>query len=140
MTAIPFRSAAPLSPPISRPATPKAAPPGPSKRRTAARTYDVVIIGSAGVNPGVQLINNKDYPNIADDFIHTFKTLRSLPCDIPLASHPAMFGMKEKLAKLSAGGPNPFIDPEGYRIEIDINDAIFWRTLAAQKAKAGIAQ
>ncbi|HYA17322.1 MAG TPA: subclass B3 metallo-beta-lactamase [Bryobacteraceae bacterium] len=108
------------------------------KAEEGGKTYDVVIIGSAGVNPGVQLVNNKDYPNIADDFIHTFQTLRSLPCDVPLGSHPAMFGMKEKLAKLSAGGPNPFIDPEGYRIEIDINDAIFWRTLAAQRAKAGI--
>lgn len=108
------------------------------KTEEGGKSYDVVIIGSAGVNPGVQLVNNKDYPNIADDFIHTFQTLRSLPCDVPLGSHPAMFGMTAKIAKLQAGGgPNPFIDAEGYRIEIDINDAIFWRTLAAQRAKAG---
>jgi metallo-beta-lactamase class B len=82
-------------------------------------------------------VNNADYPNIADDFIHTYATLRSLPCDVPLGSHPAMYGMAEKYAKISAGGPNPFIDPSGYRIEIDINDAIFWRTLAAQRKAAG---
>lgn len=110
------------------------------KAEDGGKSYDVVIIGSAGVNPGVKLVNNADYPTIADDFIHTFRTLRSLPCDVPLASHPAMFGMAEKYAKLQANpnGPNPFIDPEGYRIEIDINDAIFWRTLAEQKKAAGM--
>lgn len=107
------------------------------KAEEGGKTYDVVIIGSAGVNPGVQLVNNADYPNIADDFVHTYATLRSLPCDVPLGSHPAMFDLAGKFAKLQAGGPNPYIDPSGYQIEIDINDQIFWRTLAAQRLKAG---
>jgi metallo-beta-lactamase class B len=100
------------------------------------KTYDVVFVGSAGVNPGVKLVNNAEYPQIADDFRHTFSTLRSLPCDVPLGSHPGMYGMAEKFAKVGTG-PNPYIDPEGYRIEIDTNDAVFWRTLAAQRKAAG---
>ncbi len=46
------------------------------------KTYDVVVIGSPNVNPGYRLVNNKDYPEIADDFVKTFQTLKSLPCDI----------------------------------------------------------
>ena len=106
------------------------------KAEEGGKTYDVVFVGSAGVNPGVQLVNNKDYPQIAGDFVRTFNTLRSLPCDVPLGSHPGMYGMAEKYAKVGQG-PNPYIDPEGYRIEIDINDAVYWRVLAAQKKAAG---
>lgn len=107
------------------------------KTEEGGKSYDVVIVGSAGVNPGVQLVNNKDYPNIAEDFRHTFDVLRSLPCDVPLGSHPGMYNMAAKYAKLGQGGPNPYIDPEGYRVELDINDAVYWRVLAAQKKAAG---
>lgn len=88
------------------------------------KTYDVVIIGSVGVNPGYQLVNNKDIPDIADEYMRSFKLLRSLPCDIPLGSHPAMYNMAEKYARIGKG-PNPFIDPEGYKREIEINETAF---------------
>jgi metallo-beta-lactamase class B len=100
------------------------------------KAYDVVIVGSAGVNPGVKLIGNTDYPGIAADYVKTFAVLRSLPCDVPLGSHGGMFGLAAKQAALGKGA-NPYIDPEGYRIEIDTNDAVYYRTLAAQKKAAG---
>jgi metallo-beta-lactamase class B len=104
------------------------------------RTYDVVVIGSIGVNPGYQLVNNKDIPQIADEYMRSFKLLRSLPCDIPLGSHPAMYNMAEKYAKLGKG-PNPYIDPEGYKKEIDINETAFTLRRAEQmKAAANQAQ
>jgi metallo-beta-lactamase class B len=107
-----------------------------TKIQDGGKSYDVVIIGSMGVNPGVKLVNNADYPRIADDFIRTYKTMRSLHCDVPLASHPGMYRMEEKYAKLGKG-PNPFVDPDGYRKEIDINEAVFQSTLAEQKKAAG---
>ena len=99
------------------------------------RTYDVVIIGSAGVNPGFQLVNNKDNPQIADEYKQTFKVLRSLPCDIPLASHGAMYNLAEKFKKIG-NSPNPFIDPAGYKAELDTVEAVFVETLAAQQKAA----
>lgn len=96
------------------------------------RTYDVVIICSMGVNPGYQLVNNPDVPLIAGEYIRTFKIMRSLPCDIPLGSHPAMYNMMEKYAKLGKSATNPFIDPEGYRKEIDINEQAFTLRRAEQ--------
>jgi metallo-beta-lactamase class B len=106
------------------------------KVQDSGKAYDVVIVGSAGVNPGVKLIGNADYPGIAADYVKTFAVLRSLPCDVPLGSHGGMFGLAAKQAALGKGA-NPYIDPEGYRIEIDTNDAVYYRTLAAQKKAAG---
>ncbi len=107
------------------------------KVEDGGRTYDVVIIGSIGVNPGYKLVNNDEDPLIAAEYIHSFKVLRSLPCDIPLGSHPAMYNMAEKYAKLGKSATNPFIDPEGYKREIDINEAAFNLRRAEQMAAAG---
>lgn len=105
------------------------------KVQEGGKTYDVVIVGSMGVNPGVPQVNNKDYPQIADDYARTFKVMHGLACDVPLGSHPGMYGMKEKFAKLGKG-PNPYIDPQGYRTEVDINENVFKITLAKQQAAA----
>jgi metallo-beta-lactamase class B len=95
------------------------------------KTYDVVIIGSMGTNPGFILVNNPDVPKIADEYRHGFDVLRGLKCDIPLGSHPAMFRLQEKYEKLGKG-PNPYIDPQGYRTEIDIEYSAFSSTYEKQ--------
>ena len=95
-------------------------------------SYNVVIIGSIGVNPGYQLVDNKEVPGIAEEYMRSFKVLRGLPCDIPLGSHPAMYNMAEKYAKLGKSAANPFIDPEGYQKEIDINEQAFTLRRAEQ--------
>ena len=106
------------------------------KAQENGKTYDVVIIGSFGTNPGFQLVNNADVPDIAGEFMRAFKVARSLPCDVPLGSHPAMYNLDEKYAKLAAGGPNPFIDPAGYTLEVDIAEAMFRAVLAEQQKAA----
>ena len=103
------------------------------KAQEGGRTYDVVIIGSFGTNPGFRLVNNPTVPGIVDEFERTFKVARSLVCDVPLGSHPGMFNMEEKHAKLGKGGPNPYIDPDGYKLEVDIAEAMFRAVLAEQK-------
>jgi metallo-beta-lactamase class B len=102
-----------------------------AKIADGGKTYDVVIIGSVGVNPGYQLVDNKEVPGIAEEYMRSFKALRGLPCDIPLGSHPAMYNMAEKYAKFGKG-PNPFIDPAGYKKEIDINETAFTLRRAEQ--------
>ena len=106
------------------------------KAQENGRTYDVVIIGSFGTNPGFQLVNNADVPDIAGEFTRAFAVARKLPCDVPLGSHPAMYNLDEKYAKLAAGGPNPFIDPAGYKLEVDIAEAMFRAVLAEQQKAA----
>ena len=99
------------------------------------KTYDVVIIGSVGVNPGFKLVNNTEVPAMAEEYRRSFKLLRSLPCDVPLGSHPAMYNLAEKYPKIGKG-PNPFIDPQGYKHEVDIGEHAFLEELAKQKKAA----
>ena len=45
-----------------------------------------------------------------------------------------MFGMAEKYPKLGKG-PNPYIDPAGYKAELDIVEGVFRSQLAQQQAQ-----
>jgi metallo-beta-lactamase class B len=89
------------------------------------------------VNPGFQLVNNHEVPDMADEYMRSFKLLRSLPCDVPLGSHPAMYNLAEKYPKIGKG-PNPFIDPAGYKHELDIGEHAFLEVLDKQKKAAGL--
>ncbi len=103
------------------------------KVQDGGKTYDVVIIGSMGVNAGTQLINNTKNPGILDEYEKGFAVMHTLACDVPLGSHPAMYNLAEKYAKLSKGGPNPFIDPQGYQKEVAVEESAFRQALAEQK-------
>ena len=102
------------------------------KEQEGGKSYDVLIIGSVGVNPGMRLVNNPDAPKIVEEFNRSFVTLRGFHPDVPLGSHPGMYGMAEKYAKLGKG-PNPYIDPAGYKAELDIVEGVFRSVLAQQQ-------
>jgi metallo-beta-lactamase class B len=104
-----------------------------TKAQESGKNYDVVILCSIGVNPGYILVNNPDYPQIAEDYIRSFNALRELPCDVFLGAHGTFYGLAEKYPKLGKGGPNPFIDPTGYRAYIDTQEKIFYAKLDEQK-------
>ena len=103
------------------------------KAEDGGKTYDVVILGSIGVNPGYILVGNKDYPQIADDYVRSFRVLRALHCDVFLGSHGRFYGLEEKYPKLKPGAPNPFIDPQGYKAHLDMQEKAFEAKLAEQK-------
>jgi metallo-beta-lactamase class B len=96
------------------------------------RSYDVLIIGSVGVNPGTNLVGN---PDLVGQYQKSFGIMRALAADVPLGSHPAMFGMAEKYARLTSAAPNPYIDPQGYRTEIAIQEAAFNNELQRQRVE-----
>jgi metallo-beta-lactamase class B len=98
------------------------------------KTYNVVIVCSVGWNPGYILVNNKDYPQISDDYVRSFAILRKLPCDIFLAAHSGFYDLAGKYAKLGQGGPNPFQDHAGYLAYVDQKEQSFYAELARQKA------
>jgi metallo-beta-lactamase class B len=105
--------------------------------RDGGRTLNAVIIGSPNVNPGYILVGNQKYPGIADDYVKTFAVLKSLPCDLFLGAHGGYFGLKEKYEKMKAGGPNPFIDPDGYKAYVAERDDTFRKEWARQKQNPG---
>ncbi len=102
-----------------------------------ARTLNAVIIGSPNVNPGYVLVGNKQYPQIAQDYVKTFKVLKGLPCDLFLGAHGAYFGMKAKYEKAKAGEANPLIDPEGYKAYVSEREATFEKEWKRQQQNPG---
>lgn len=98
------------------------------------KTYNVVIVGSPNVNPGYKLVNNKAYPQIAQDYERMWSVLKSLPCDIFLGAHGEYFGMEAKYARMKPGVANPFIDPDGYKKYVAQKEADFYAELKKQQA------
>lgn len=99
-------------------------------------TYLALIVGSFGVNPGYILVDNPDYPTIADDYRATFAKARALPVDVFLGSHGFWYDMERKLERSmsrSAGEANPFIDRPGYLAHIDEQEQRFLEMLREQE-------
>jgi len=106
------------------------------KAKEGGKTYDVSIVGSPNVNAGYKLVNNALYPQIASDYERMFRVLKSLPCDVFLGAHGNYYGMEAKFAKMKEGGPNPFIDPDGYKSYVAEREQAFRAELAKQMAAA----
>jgi metallo-beta-lactamase class B len=104
------------------------------KVRDHDKLLDVVFFPSANINPGVKLVGNPRYPEIASDFAHSFQVWKSLPCDVFLADHGDFYDMKQKHARLHEGGAaNPFIDPQGYKSFIAEAERRFQRELDSER-------
>jgi metallo-beta-lactamase class B len=99
------------------------------------KNYHVVIVGSPYVIPEYKLVGNTTYPNIAQDYEHTFQVLKSLPCDIFLGAHGSYFNLDQKYALLDKSKTNPFIDPKGYQDFIASQEQTFRKQLHAQEEK-----
>ena len=105
--------------------------------RDGDRELLVVSICSLTLLPGVSLVEPETYPGVRTDFERSFRTLRSLPADIFLASHASWFSMKRKLLeRADAEDPaEPFIDRDGYLSFIDRAEEHFREVLADQQRR-----
>jgi metallo-beta-lactamase class B len=102
------------------------------KVQDGGRSYDVLIIGSMGVNNGTNLAGD---PAKVAQYRQGFKVLHAQHVDVPLGSHPAMYLMTEKYAKLAPGAPNPFIDPKQFQDELTIQETAFNNELKRQETE-----
>jgi metallo-beta-lactamase class B len=106
----------------------------------AGTLRNIVIVGGVGfwseyhfiASPG----HSVSYPNIAQDFRHTFATLHSLPCDVFLGAHGGYFDLLTKLQRYPHDGPRVFIDPAGYREFVTDAEKTFEQALARQRSTA----
>lgn len=103
------------------------------KAEENGREYDVVIVCSLGVNANYILVDNPDYPQIADDYRSSFAKLRAMKADVFLGAHGAFYGLTEKYPKLQDGAPNPFIDPNEIQAYADRMEQAFETRLAEQQ-------
>jgi metallo-beta-lactamase class B len=100
------------------------------------RDLNVVIVGSPNIN-AFALVNNKDYPQIAEDYVKGFAVLNALPCDLFLGAHGSYFGLMAKYDKFKAGDKNAFIDPAGYKVYIAERERAFHEEWERQKKNPG---
>jgi metallo-beta-lactamase class B len=97
------------------------------------KTYDAVIVGSPNVNAGFRLVNNAQYPRIAEDYSRTFEVLRSLHCDIFLGAHGDYYGLERKFRRYPAEGPSVFVDADGYHAYVAEREKAFRQEWDRQK-------
>ena len=95
------------------------------------RTYNV-LIACAGLQENTRLVNNKNYPEIAEDFARSIKTFKSLPVDVFLGAHSWFFDLAGKHKRLGSA-TNPYIDQAGYKAWVDNMERSYNTTLAEQK-------
>jgi metallo-beta-lactamase class B len=96
------------------------------KASEGGKSYDVVFFSSLRAGGVIT-------PVVAASFDRSFALVRTLSCDVPLGDHPAEYRMQEKYAKLTPGGPNPFIDKAGCLTEAQIQEAMYHAVAAEQK-------
>jgi metallo-beta-lactamase class B len=85
------------------------------------KEYNVVFTSSMSINPGVKMVGNPTWAGVAEAYARSFAKLKALPCDVFLGPHAPFFNMEEKVKRLGAK-PNPFIDPQGLRNFLEMNE------------------
>ena len=100
----------------------------------AGRDYRVVIANMGSINPGVTVSGMPKYPGIGADYARTFAAQKALPVDVFLASHASQFRLHEKYKPGDAYDPNRFVDPLGFRAEVERLEKIYLEQLARERA------
>ena len=79
--------------------------------------YNVMILG-CGFGTGSLVDEDGRMTDPVDQYIASLRYLRNIPCDVFLAAHGPQYNLMPKYANVGRT-PNPFIDPEGCRNELD---------------------
>jgi metallo-beta-lactamase class B len=95
--------------------------------------HNAVIVGGPTVLDSYNLVDDKLYPNMANDFATGFRTLKSLPCDLFLGAHGEYFGLLQKYRRWQSGDKNAFLDPAGYQAYIAERQQAFETELERQR-------
>lgn len=106
-----------------------------TKIRDGARTYHVVFVGSQS-SLDYKFVGQESYPGIAADFVKSFAVLKTLPCDIFLASHGWFFHFIEKHERFMHGDANAFVDPDGYNRYLSESEKDFRQKVDRQSEQA----
>jgi metallo-beta-lactamase class B len=96
------------------------------------RSYNVVI-ACAGLQENARLVNNQNYPEIADDFARSIKKYRTMKPDVFLGAHSWFFDLAGKYRRLGTSATNPYIDPAGFRAWVDNMQKNYDTMLAEQR-------
>ncbi len=102
------------------------------KAQEAGKAYDVVIGCGYGAG-GRALVDNKEYPEVIEDYARTYKVARTLHADVFLGSHGHHYGLMEKLSRRGKDS-NPFIDAATLPKHVQAYEKEYQQELAKQRA------
>jgi metallo-beta-lactamase class B len=102
--------------------------------RDKGRTLAVVFYGSTTV-AGNPLVGNTEYPTIVQDYRASFAKLMAMKADVFFGAHGSFFHLHDKVARLTPGGPNPFVDPGELQRVIAASEKDFDAELKRQQAE-----
>ena len=108
----------------------------PLKIDGAERQAMVYCSTSVAANRLASKTKGPQYPGIVADYQNTFAKLKNMKADVFLAPHAEQFGLAAKRAKLTGGGPNPFVDPDELQRTVAASEAAFRAELAKQQEAA----
>jgi metallo-beta-lactamase class B len=101
--------------------------------REGGKTYKVVIANMGSINPGVKVNGMPKYPGIAQDYARTFHDQKEMKIDIFLASHASQFRLHEKYKPGDPYNPDRFVDPKGFRTEVERLEKVYLDQLASER-------
>lgn len=101
--------------------------------REDGRDYDVVIVNMGWINSGKKLVVDPTYPGVADDFAETFRKQKAMEVDVWVAAHGSQYGQHLKYIPGQAYSQDTFVDPAGFRAEVERSERIFLAQLAAEQ-------
>jgi metallo-beta-lactamase class B len=107
-------------------------------QREEDRAVHVVFVCSLSVPDEYRLMGNPLYPRAVEDYERSFRTLRSLPCDVLLAPHASFFHQDERRAKIAEGAPNPFVDPAACVTYLERSEQAFRSHLEKERSKPAV--
>lgn len=100
------------------------------------KKYNVVFASSL-TTLDYPLVNNAKYPNIAEDFAKSYKTLKNIKADVFLSSHGGFFDLIDKAAKIrNKPEPNPFLNPKEFQRFIVNMEKSFQKKLNQERIKS----
>ena len=95
---------------------------------------------TTGGNP---LVNNKQYPGIAEDYRKSFARLKKIEADVLLAAHGDQMNLAKKAATMEANtknkvvnAPNPFVDKNEFQRLVAAQEKAFEAELKKQQEAA----
>ncbi len=95
--------------------------------------YDVIIANMATINEGKRLVVDPTYPGMADDLAETFRRQKALSIDVWVASHGGQYNLHDKYEPGQRYHPDTFVDPDGFRAEVERLEQLYLDQLAAEQ-------
>ena len=98
------------------------------------QNHDVMILG-CGFGTGMLVDRDGKMTDEVDQYIGSLRYLRTLGCEVFLAAHGPQYNLMPKYANVGQT-PNPFIDPEGCKTELDNWAKLFIARVEGQLTEA----